>query len=368
MLKPNTQKYKLLEMIGISGEFPASQLSRLFDTPAYTEKMITDLKANHLIRCHYKDGLRGYRLTKRAKEMLLSYNPSRFHCYLDGNVETNSIRSEPQRRIRLHQKAQTYLSLSHTAIPFLPDEKPPVFHENRQSADVILSSLPCFYSSREIKELGDVTTKIRNSRSVGSLLARHCVYCIYNTGSTVMKWEYRTEVRLTAFLQHYLKCYPYTGHPPIRAIMFGDTMDVALQLMTSTGGPRRDLFMLDKAFDYFHFLPSSEEGEPVLKLLANPELLTKLNQLLLSDQEKRRGDIPMEHDAISPDGRPTLLAYDFDMQRINRFNTGLNVLKLSGNVICFDFQIPVLEKYMGDKVQFSSIDLSKFRREFLHEL
>ena len=70
MLKPNTQKYKLLEMIGISGEFPASQLSRLFDTPAYTEKMITDLKANHLIRCHYKDGLRGYRLTKRAKEML----------------------------------------------------------------------------------------------------------------------------------------------------------------------------------------------------------------------------------------------------------------------------------------------------------
>ena len=183
-----------------------------------------------------------------------------------------------------------------------------------------------------------------------------------------MKWEYRTEVRLTTFLQHYLKGYPYTGHPPIRAIMFGDTMDVALQLMTSAGGSRRDLFMLDKAFDFFHFLPNSEEGEPILKLLANPELLTKLNQLLLSDQEKRRGDIPMEHDAISPDGCPTLLAYDFDMQRINRFNTGLNVLKLSGNVICFDFQIPVLEKYMGDKVQFSSIDLSKFRREFLHEL
>ena len=92
MLKPNTQKYKLLEMIGISGEFPASQLPRLFDTPAYTEKMITDLKANHLIRCHYKDGLRGYRLTKHAKEMLLAYNPTRFHCYLDGNASVgNSV-------------------------------------------------------------------------------------------------------------------------------------------------------------------------------------------------------------------------------------------------------------------------------------
>lgn len=354
-------------MIGISGEFPANQLSRLFDTPTYTEKMITELKADRLIRCHYRDGLRGYRLTKQSKEMLLSYNPSRFSSYLEGVVETNHIRSEPQRRLRLYQKAQTYLTLSHAGIPFFPDEKPPIFSEYSRDKNIQFPTLPCYYSSREIKELGDETTKIRNSRCIGSLLTRHGVYCIYNTGSGLMKWEHRTEVRLTAFLQHYLKGLLYTGQPPIRAVMFGDTMDVALQLMTSTGGHRRSLFMLDKSFDHFHFLPSSPEGEPVLKLLANPELLTKLNQLLLSDQEKSRGDIPMEYDAVSLDGSPTLLAYDFDMQRINRFNTGLNVYGMSGNLICFDFQIPVLEKYMSSNVRFSSIDLTKFRREFLHE-
>ena len=59
-------------MIGMCGEFPADQLNRLIPSASYAEKLITDLKAEHLIRTHYRDALRGYRLTKAAKEMLLS--------------------------------------------------------------------------------------------------------------------------------------------------------------------------------------------------------------------------------------------------------------------------------------------------------
>ena len=81
-------------MIGMCGEFPADQLNRLIPSASYAEKLITDLKAEHLIRTHYRDALRGYRLTKAAKEMLLSVSPLRFQCYLTGNTETNLIRSE----------------------------------------------------------------------------------------------------------------------------------------------------------------------------------------------------------------------------------------------------------------------------------
>ena len=71
MIRPDTTKYRLLEMIGMCGEFPADQLNRLIPSASYAEKLITDLKAEHLIRTHYRDALRGYRLTKAAKEMLL---------------------------------------------------------------------------------------------------------------------------------------------------------------------------------------------------------------------------------------------------------------------------------------------------------
>lgn len=367
MLRPDTWKYQLLELIGISGEFPAEQINRLFTSPTYAEKVITELKADKLIRTHYKDKLRGYRLTKQAKDMLLSHNPARFHCYLTGNAETNIIRSEPPRRMRLHQKAQTYLTLSHAGIPLFPDEKPQIFGEDREAVSVDMRNLPYYYSSREIKELGEVTTKIKNSRSMGIVMAPHCVYAIYNTGSGILKWEYKTEVRLNAFLQHYLQGFPYAGHPQIRAIMFGDGMEIAQRLLTSTGGYRRSLFMLDTSFEHFHFLPSSTEGESMLKLLADPKMMLRLNRLLLSDQQERNESLPIEHDAVSSDGTPVILAYDFDMQRINRFNTGLNVHEKSGNLICFDFQVPVLKEYLTADIQFSSIDLNKFRKGFLHE-
>ena len=182
-----------------------------------------------------------------------------------------------------------------------------------------------------------------------------------------MKWEYQAEVRLNAFLQHYLKLRLYNGQPDIRAIVFGNDMDMAFQLLKSTGGKKRGLFMLDTSFHNFYFLPSNAKGELLLKLLMNPKLTARLNQLLLSDLEACQSDARFEYDAVTPDGIPTLLAYDFDMQRINRFNTGLNVFGMSGNLICFDFQIPVLEKYIDSNVHFSSIDLDKFRKEFLNE-
>ncbi len=367
MQRTDSLKYQLLELIGISGEFPAEQLSRLISSPSYAEKVITELKKDKLIRTHYRDKLRGYRLTQKSKEMLLSENYSRFHYYLEGNAETNLIRSEPSRRIRLYQKAETYLMLFHSGIPIFPDEKPDLFSNTRKTGCISQRSLPLFYSSREIKELGAITTKIKNSRSIGILLAPHCVYAIYNTSDGVLKWEYKTEVRLNAFLQHYLQDYPYSGHPKVRAIMLGKNMDNAYQLLTSTGGYRRSLFMLDTSYEHFHYLPNTAEGETLLKLLTNPKLMVSLSQLLLSDLNGKNPALLIEHDAVDDSGTPTILAYDFDMQRINRFNTGLNVYGKKGNLICFDFQIPVLKKYLSADIHFSSIDLAKFRRGLMHE-
>ena len=367
LYQPGSLKYLLLEMTALCGEFPSEQLNRLIKSRSYGEKLITELKAEKLIRTHYRDHLRGYRLTGRAKQLLLSQNPSRFQLFLTGNTETNQIRSEVSRRIRLHQKAETYLTLLHAGIPFLPDQKPDIFNAGRKTGSINLRSLPLFYSSREVKQLGLETTKIKNSRSMGVLLAPHCTYALYNTGDHVLKWEYKTEVRLNAFLQHYLQDFPYTGHPKIRAILTGKDMDTAYQLLTSTGGYRRSLFMIDTSFEHFHYLPNTPEGETLLKLLVRPRLMKQLDQLLLSDLGPRQPDLPIEHDGVDASGNPAVLAYSFDMQQINRFNTGLNVYGKKGVLICFDFQIPCLKRYLTSDIRFSSIDLVKFRKGVLHE-
>jgi len=306
-------------MTGICGEFPAGQLSRLINSPSYAEKIITGLKADRLLRTHYRDKLRGYRLTQKSKELLLSNNPERFRFYLTGNTETNQIRSEVPRRIRLHQKAEAYLTLHHAGIHIYPDQKPGIFIPGHKAGSADLGDLPLFYSSREVKALGYDTTKIKNSRAVGVLLTRPCVYVIYNTGDHLLKWEYRTEIRMNALMQHHLLGNPYPVRPPIRAIMMASDMDIAKLLMTSTGGFRKSLFMLDTSYEHFHFLPNTMEGSDLLKIFCSPGIKKQLDRLLLSDMDPKT-ELSIEHDAVSPEGTPVLLAYDFDMVRIQKFN------------------------------------------------
>lgn len=366
-IQTDSIRYLLLEMTALCGEFPAEQLQRLIPSQSYAEKVITSLKAEKLLRTHYRDRLRGYRLTKKSKALLLETNPSRFRFYLTGNSETNQIRSEPMRRLRLHQKAETYLTLFHAGIPLFPDEKPDLFSAKPIRAVPDMRSLPYFYTSREVKQLGADTTKIKNSRSIGVLLASDCVFVLYNTGTSLLKWEYRTEIRVNAFLQHYLTGNPYSKIPEVRAIMLGTDMETALKLMSSTGGYKKSLFMLDTSYEHFHFLPNTPEGAAILKLLCNRRLCRKLQQLLRSDLYDRDETLTIEHDALSASGEVVLFAYDFDMIRINRFNTSLNLFGYSGVIVAFDFQIPPLKKHLSANVQYSSIDFLKFKRGFLHE-
>lgn len=359
-------RYKTLELIGISGEFPADQLNRFISSPSYMEKIITGLKTERLLKTHYRDKLRGYRLTKKSKQLLLSTNPDRFQFYLSGNAETNQIRSEVTRRIRLHQKAEAYLTLLLAGIPIYPDQKPKVFSPGNKASPFDLRSSPLFYSSREIKALGTSTTKIKNSRSVGVLLTQPCVYVLYNTGDHLLKWEYRTEIRMNTFMQHHLQNNPYPTRPSIRAIMLGRDMATAKLMMTSTGGYKRSLFMLDTSYIHFHYVPNTEAGSIMLKLLCSSGIQKQLNNLLLSDMCPKE-DESIEHDALSPEGEPVLLAYDFDMIRINKFNAAINLFERTGLIICFDFQKPVLEDILSDNIRYSSIDFPKFTRRFFHE-
>ena len=367
----NSSAYQLLELIALSGECSPDVLTHLNISPSYTEKLITRLKADKYIKTHYKDQLRGYRLTAAGKRLVLSGNPERFSFYLTGNCDTNRPRSDYPRRLRLHQASICYALFLNSGIQFFRDRKPPVFqHHIREPCQL---PLPVFYHSREVKELGAEATKINNSRSIGILMTAGCIYTVFYTGDSLMKWEYRTELKVKALLSYHVsqgilsqgQLTPgYHPDTPLKALMIGKGMETALKLLRSTGGFQKSYFYLDTSFDYFHYVPDSREGELMLKLLCSPELMAKLRELLLSDLQPPCPDYGLEHDAVS-DGLPVLLVYDFDLQCISRFHTALSLHGLQGNLICFDFQRDALQTYFQNMATTTTIDLQKFERRFL---
>lgn len=159
----------LLTLIALSGEFPSEQIARLPSTDAYKGKVIKSLKNCGLIRTYYRDGLRGLRLTAAAKKQLAADWPDRFSPLFTGDTMTNAPKYTILHRLRLHRMAEAFISMLNAGVSSFPWQKPVIFTPTPLDQAPYIER-PAYFSSREVKGLGNAATKIRNSRAVGVLL------------------------------------------------------------------------------------------------------------------------------------------------------------------------------------------------------
>lgn len=112
----NTLAGLLLTFTALSGELPTDQIDRLSSTKAYQEKVLKALKSEKLLRTFYRNGLRALRLTLTGKKLLLNTWPDRFTAYLSGSTETNVLKSEVPRRLRLHRMAEVLVTIDRKSV------------------------------------------------------------------------------------------------------------------------------------------------------------------------------------------------------------------------------------------------------------
>lgn len=364
--KQDTQAYQLLELTAVCGEFPADLLPRLPGSTSYKETIVWSLKKTRLLRTYYRDKLRGYRLGPRAKAFLLANQPERFSFYLTGNADTNLLKSEVPRRLRLHRIAETYVMMQNAGVAIFRDDKPAVFAPD--GSPVSQLELSTFYNSREIKELGIETVKIRGSRMNGVLLAPSGVFLTYNS-SAYTKWDYRAEQRAQALLQMVI-CQQrlplqYARHK-VTGLLFGNGMEAFIEILSSSDSNARCFFLLDGNYEHFYYLPNDYRGEVILKLLCDPDKMAALNRILCQGLHAREPGWPVENDAIDEKGNPVLFGYFLDIPRINRFLTALQLQNRSGTLICFDFQSEPLHRHCCGLATIQTISFEKFEGRFFH--
>lgn len=360
-----TVGYMLLEIVAVSGELPADQLKRLSGGDSYKLSVVSTLKSQKLLRTYYRDGVRGYRLTVSAKKLLTQENTARFSFALSGSAETNIIKSEITRRLRLHRVAEATVTMMNSGVLIFRDEKSDVFSPNLNEGTQVHVKAPAFYNSREIKEMGTVFTKIRGARSVGVLLTSADIFVVYNLGNALMKWEYKSEMRTKALMKTVLcrERLPEKYSPDaVQGLILGNSMDLAYEILKESSG--KQYFILDGNYEHFYFLTNDRKGERLLSLLCSKSLTGQLKDILYDDLYESETTANLESDAEDKAGNPVLLSFFCDLPRIKRFDTALQLQKKSGTLICFDFQKEALERYCSANVNFQTIDFQKWERSF----
>lgn len=367
-LPPDTAAGMLLTLTALSGEFPTALVSRLPGGEAYKIRVIKRLKKDGLLRTYYADGLRGFRLTVVAKRLLMESWPDYFDAWLTGCTETNTLKSEPLRRLRLHRMAEVLAAMYNAGVAVCPWEKPVLFSPTPPAVGTQVE-WPVYSSSREVKEIGPQRDKIRGSRATDVLLTRNDILAVYNTGDSVMKWERNSERRLEALLEMDIGRYrlpgQYTGVQP-GAIVFGADMKMMSTLMGIGGGPcrsgpRHSNFITEDYYNHFYYLTNSTHGEFVLQLLCQPEKKAVLDGILMQGLSEPRLNWYAEHDALDGDS-PVLFGYTCDMPRIRRFAAALQIHGIKGWPYCFDFQGEALRQICGPNAEIRCMDFEKVER------
>jgi hypothetical protein len=341
----------LLTLTALSGEFPAALVSRLPGGEAYKMKVVKRLKKDKLLHTYYADGLRGFRLTNAAKKLLLDSWSELFSPYLTGRAETNMLKSEQLRRLRLHRMAEVLVAMYNAGVGVFSWQKHAVFDPT--PPDDIRIEWPMYYSSREVKEIGPQRDKIRGSRATGVLLTENNVFVVYNAGRSEIKWAREAELRLRAFLQYDLclqRLSEQYGSAGQSAIIFGNDMKLMPMLMGVDSDQRHKYLVVEEDYNCFYYLTNDHYGEIILRLLCEPDKKAMLDNVLMEGLSEAQQYGHVEHDAMDREC-PVLFGYTCDMPRIRRFNIGLRANRLRGILYCFKFQEEALRQICGPNVE-----------------
>ena len=358
----NSLNYELLSLMAICGEVPCTCSARLTASESYRKKVVTSLTHDKLLRIFSRHHLRGYRLGVRGKRLLLQQEPERFAFYLSGCSDTNAIKSEVSRRVRLHRIAQTYVTMLNAGAMIYRDEKPPIF--SPAASGSIRIEQPCFYDSREMKEAELEMLKIRGSRMAGALFTSSRVFAVYNSMGFLPVFEPQVEQRAKVMLEQICRT-KISFNLKASGLLLSDSMDILRILLEHSRTRKLDHFLLNDGYEHFYFLTNDSYGEALLQLLCHPEIIAQVNAALLQEFQSPPPNSRLECDAVDDSGSPVLFCYLPDIPRLYRFVSALDLLNITSILVCFDFQADALRPLCGDNIELQIIDFQKFKMRFL---
>ncbi|MFQ9878490.1 MAG: hypothetical protein ACLRW4_08505 [Ruminococcus sp.] len=159
----------LLRLIAVSGELPAGLVGEIVESESYAAALITRLKKENYISVRNAGGYKGYVLRSKGKRYLLEKYEDDLSFFLSGSAQTNHVKSEPEKRLRLHRMSEVWVFFWKMGIEIFQSQKPDLGNGFEKSGKKAV-----YYGSLEYKESAEA---IKGSRACGVLTYRGYSLC-----------------------------------------------------------------------------------------------------------------------------------------------------------------------------------------------
>ena len=350
--KMETKRDILLKMIAISGELPSYLTGIVVGSPSYAASLVTALKKDGYIHIRSKDGVRGYILSKKGKTYLLNHYETDMRDYLTGASETNHVKSEKEKRLRLHRMSLAWTHFFLQGCIIFSSEKPEIFSESffRQK------ETGTYYGSQELK---GGTDKIKGSRACGLFIKKGEAFVVYQTMENLMKWAKKTEHAMRAWVEG--KALRHNLSWGSDAIFLGNSMAFLLQILESTGGIKNQLFQVDETYEHYYYIPCFSTPSFIQTDLIVDGKATKHFKKFLYTMLDEVEDREFSVHAGYQKQRRVYFCYEMELKHLIQVKMELE-RKGNGVVVCLDYQAETLKEYFGEEVEMMVLVCEKVKQ------
>lgn len=173
--------------------------------------------------------------------------------------------------------------MDNAGVGLFQDEKPKVFAPQGYSDGAREVSLILQFPRSQGD--GGGYHAIRSSRFTGVLLTSGGIYVTYNSSAALMKWRYKSEMRVKALMWSVLCQQRLTGQynamTLCRGFVLGESMELCLPNADQPlAAPNMTISCWTEATIHFFFFTNDHQGEVLLALLCDCAKTAQLNDIL----------------------------------------------------------------------------------------
>lgn len=356
---------EFLWFVGYCVEFPTQLACRIGGHPEWNRHVMYRAIREGYVDVwrgkHRQRVIRSLRLTSAGMDYVSEGDPKAM-TYIMAKQEESPIsaRSSAEKVLRYHSLATGIVMAHRAGAAILPEDKPSLMTNRHlsQSPAAFGQQTAYFYSTQEIRrsiQEYDPDTVAKGSRIIGIIVSDRYCFCLYHTGHTRMFWMRSTEENTAAAIQTMLEARGFHCEM-ISQVVIGSKMPVAAKLTRPAINTRSRYFSVSDYYANCFFLVNSALGDDLLSTIINPVKRQKANVEALT------GFAPpttttREYDAVTKDGlRPVILNFQCDLLALLNMNPAPYGFKQSPILLCYDYQVDVLQAIVGPMIEVRSIN------------
>lgn len=361
---PGSHAVDIVTILSVTGEFSFGS-AWLFGNEAVIRRLINNMSTpqeiilgdtryeGQLLTVSGSGQFRSVRMRKWAYPILKEIEADEYYKATFGRKNFTGCIKNKDRNFRV---AECVIMFFRAGIEFRPYMLPKLQNSNIQN---VVPKRSCFYLAKDLKKLDpDGLPKTQFTRIAGLVFLDRQPYAVYNTRSSLMKWNGAGESKTAASMQSIIRMN--TGDKKLdSAIMFYESEKIAIETVRDIKAKEELDLGFIKIYPKIFFIPLGEEGIRQLKLFVKPKWRERAVKYLFEDDVEL--SLYVDFDATI-DGHKILCFFDGDVARLIRFKNSVMYHKYKFGIVCFPHQKKIVEEFFGFEVALTVITMEEIEK------